>query len=333
MKKLLSRLTFLITGCFIFLLLTTSCAKPTATPEMDSFTLPVGFVPNVQFAPFYVGLEKGFFSEQRIDLQLDHSMETDTVALVGADKLPFGICSGEQVLLGLNQGLSLKYILNWYQRYPVGIVSLADANIKSVTDLKGKKVGIPVLSGASYIGLEALLLENQMKDQDLKLESIGYSQVEMLTSGKIDAAVIYVANEPVQLQLLGFTTDLIRVSDSISMIGNGLITNEKTLKENPDLVKRMATALVKSIEYTEENPDEAYEICKKYVDNLANADNQELQKQVMIESIALYKDVDNRKTGVSSETAWINMSDVMKRMGLIQESVDPHNAYTNEFVE
>jgi NitT/TauT family transport system substrate-binding protein len=300
---------------------------------MDSFTLPVGFVPNVQFAPFYVGLEKGFFSEQRIDLQLDHSMETDTVALVGADKLPFGICSGEQVLLGLNQGLSLKYILNWYQRYPVGIVSLADANIKSVTDLKGKKVGIPVLSGASYIGLEALLLENQMKDQDLKLESIGYSQVEMLTSGKIDAAVIYVANEPVQLQLLGFTTDLIRVSDSISMIGNGLITNEKTLKENPDLVKRMATALVKSIEYTEENPDEAYEICKKYVDNLANADNQELQKQVMIESIALYKDVDNRKTGVSSETAWINMSDVMKRMGLIQESVDPHNAYTNEFVE
>jgi NitT/TauT family transport system substrate-binding protein len=333
MKKLLSRLTFLIAGCFIFLLLTTSCAKPTATPEIDSFTLPVGFVPNVQFAPFYVGLEKGFFSEQRIDLQMDHSMETDTVALVGADKLPFGICSGEQVLLGLNQGLSLKYILNWYQRYPVGIVSLADANIKSVTDLKGKKVGIPVLSGASYIGLEALLLENQMKDQDLKLESIGYSQVEMLASGKIDAAVIYVANEPVQLQLLGYSTDLIRVSDSISMIGNGLITNEKTLKENPDLVKRMAAALVKSIEYTEANPDESYEICKKYVDNLANADNQELQKQVMIESIALYKDVDNRKTGVSSETAWINMSDVMKRMGLIRESVDPHNAYTNEFVE
>lgn len=333
MKKQLSRLTFLIVVSFIVLLLTTSCAKPAATPEMDSFTLPVGFVPNVQFAPFYVGLEKGFFSEQRIDLKLDHSMETDTVALVGADKLPFGICSGEQVLLGLNQGLSLKYILNWYQRYPVGIVSLADANIKSVTDLKGKKVGIPVLSGASYIGLEALLLENQMKDQDLKLESVGYSQVEMLTSGKIDAAVIYVANEPVQLQLLGFSTDLIRVSDSISMIGNGLITNEKTLKENPDLVKRMTAALVNSIKYTEANPDEAYEICKKYVDNLANADNQALQKQVMIESIVLYRDVDDRKTGVSSETAWINMSDVMKRMGLIQQSVDPHDAYTNEFVE
>lgn len=332
MKKIrpITLITLLI---FPALLLVSACTKKEPTPTVDSFTLPVGFVPNVQFAPFYVGLEKGFFSEQRIDLKLDHSMETDTVALVGAGKLPFGICSGEQVLLGINQGLSLKYILNWYQRYPVGIVSFKEAGIQKIADLKDKKVGIPVLSGASYIGLEALLQQNQMNDQDLKLESIGYAQVEMLASGKIDAAVIYVANEPTQLRLLGYDTNLISVSDTISMIGNGLITNEQTLKDNPDLVKRMAAAMLKSIQYTMDNPDEAYEICKKYVDNLEHADNQELQKQVLVESTKLYLDGTESKLGVSNAAAWETMSDVMKKMGLLESSVDPARAFTNEFVE
>ncbi|HRY20510.1 MAG TPA: ABC transporter substrate-binding protein, partial [Flexilinea sp.] len=132
----------------------------------EEFSLPVGFVPNVQFAPLYVALENGYFAGENLKITLDHSLETDTVALVGANKIPFGICSGEQVLLARNQGLPLTYIAEWYEQYPVGIVSLKEAGITSMQDLRGKKVGVPVLSGASYIGLEALLQESNMTDAD-----------------------------------------------------------------------------------------------------------------------------------------------------------------------
>lgn len=320
MKKIM---TFIVFVVFIL-----SCAICSAEP--DQVTLPCGYVPNVQFAPLYVGLEKGFFTEENIDLNLDHSMEIDVVALVGAGRLSFGICSGEQVLLGREQGLPLVYVTNWYQNYPVGILALKESGISSMEDLKGRTVGIPMLSGASYIGLEAMLGLAGLKDSDIKLESVGYTQAELLVSGKIDAAVVYTVNEPVQLKHLGYDTILFSAAEMTKMVGNGMITNEKMIAENPDLVSRMVRAFVKSIQWTAENPDEAFEICKKYVDGLADAEDPELQKQVLL-ATADYFDDGPLGYGFSDPEAWDNMAAVMKDMGMYSGS-ETSGCYTNEFI-
>lgn len=325
-------LIFILALLTIFLLFT-GCSNESPKKTVDSFSLPVGFVPNVQFAPLYVALEKGFFAEENIELTLDHSMETDTVALVGAGQIPFGICSGEQVLLGRNQGLPLVYVSGWYQRYPVGIVSLQNEGIKTMEDLRGKSVGTPVLSGASYIGLEALLQQAGMTDSDIRLETIGYAQVEMLVSNKVDAAVIYITNEPEQLKAEGYDVNVISVADSLSMVGNGLITNEKTISENPELVQRMVRAFIKGIKWTKDNPDEAYKICLKYVDNLENAKNQELQKEVLKQSIRLYESEENLPIGFSDDTSWQHMAEVMIKMGLLKPDFSVKPAFTNTFAE
>ena len=322
MKKIISSIV-------IVLLLTVAAI---CSAEPDQVTLPCGYVPNVQFAPLYVGLEKGFFAEENIDLSLDHSMETDVVALVGAGRLPFGICSGEQVLLGREQGLPLVYITNWYQNYPVGIVALKESGIGSMEDLKGKRVGIPMLSGASYIGLEAMLGLSGMKDSDLKLESVGYAQAELLVTGRIDAAVVYTVNEPVQLKALGYDTVLFSAADMTKMVGNGMITNETMIRENPDLVGRMVRAFVKSIRWTFENPEEAYEICKLYVDGLADAEDPELQMQVLL-ATADYFDDGPLGFGFSDPEAWENMVAVLQNMGMISGSTDVSKVYTNDFVQ
>ena len=298
--------------------------------ETDQVTLPCGYVPNVQFAPLYVGLEKGFFADENIDLKLDHSMEIDIVALVGAGRIPFGICSGEQVLLGREQGLPLVYITNWYQNYPVGILALKESGIETMEDLKGRTVGIPMLSGASYIGLEAMLSLAGMKDNDIKLESVGYTQAELLVTGKIDAAVVYTINEPVQLKALGYDTVLFAAADMTKMVGNGMVTNEKMIAENPELVSRMVRAFVKSIRWTFENPEEAYEICKKYVDGLADAENPELQMQVL-KATTDYFDDGPLGFGFSDPEAWDNMAAVMKEMGMYSGSVTDA-VYTNQFI-
>jgi NitT/TauT family transport system substrate-binding protein len=290
--------------------------------------LPVGYIPNIQFAPLYVAIEKGYFREAGIEIEFDYSFETDAVALVGADELQFAVVSGEQVLLARAQGLPIVYVAAWYQQYPVAVVSKVEEDIQEPVDLKGKKIGLPGLYGANYIGLEALLFSAGLSDADVTLDSIGFNQVEALATGQEQAVSVYTTNEPVQLRAQGYELNEIRVADHVQLASNGLITNEKTMAENPELLRRMVKALLQGIEDTIANPDEAYELSKKHIPNLADTD-EAVQKEVLARSIDLWQ---AERLGFSDEQSWQNMQDTLLKMGLLENSLELEKAFTNEFV-
>ncbi|MGV8026174.1 MAG: ABC transporter substrate-binding protein [Anaerolineaceae bacterium] len=313
----------------LFMVACNSTAKTEG--NLTAIPLPAGYIPNVQFAPLYVAIEKGFYRDAGLDVTVDYNLETDNVALLGVGDLDFAIASGEQVLLGQGQDLPVVYVLAWYQDYPVGVVSLKDAGITEPADLTGKKIGIPGLYGASYVGFRALLQANGMKESDLTLDSIGYTTVEALVNGQDDAVVIYVSNEPVQLETQGYKINTLRVSDYTNLIGNGLITNQKVMEEKPELVRAMVSATLQGIRYTQEHPAEAFEICKKYVDNLANLtpEEQEVQRQVLDASIALYH---VEKNGASDLQTWQNMQSILLDMGLLSQELDLNQVFSNAYL-
>jgi NitT/TauT family transport system substrate-binding protein len=312
----------------IIILLATGCAPAAAQPgALTQVRLPVGYIPNVQFAPLYVAMHQGYYRDAGLEVTLDYSYEVDAVALVGANQLQFAIASGEQVLLAREQGLPVVYVLAWYEEYPVGIASLAESGIESLADLKGRKVGIPMLSGASYIGLRALLQAGDLREQDISLDTIGYSQVEMLVTGKEDAIVVYVANEPVQLAAQGYTVHLIPVSDHVHLVGNGLITNEQTMREHPELVRAMVAATLQGLRTAQADPQQAFEISTKYVENLEQV--AEVQKQVLAESIKLWS---QGGSGMSDREGWENMQALLLEMGLLSKPLELEQAFSNEFL-
>jgi len=325
MKKTILMLILLIS------ILAACSPQKEAVPTLTPITLPAGYIPNVQFAPLYAAIEKGFYAAHGLDVTIDYNMETDNVALLGVGELDFAIASGEQVLLGQGQDLPVVYVLAWYQDYPVGVVSLAEKNIEQPSDLIGKKIGIPGLYGASYIGFRALLQANGLQESDVMLDSIGYTTVEALVNDQEDAAVIYVSNEPIQLEAQGYSINTLRVSDYTDLVGNGLITNQKMIEENPDLVSAMVAATLQGIRFTQQNPDEAFEICKKYVDNLADLseEEQQVQRRVLDASIALYHIEQN---GATELQTWQNMQSILLDMGLLTEELDLNRVYNNDYL-
>jgi NitT/TauT family transport system substrate-binding protein len=330
----MKKIFILIIAFFIIL---TGCLPPSGgTPQTEStpagltqIRLPLGYIPNIQFAPLYVAMEKGYYREAGLEVVPDYSFETDGVALVGAGELPFAVVSGEQVLLARAQELPVVYVMAWYRDYPVAVVSKKEQGITTPADLKGKRIGLPGLYGANYIGLRALLDSAGLAEADVTLDSIGFNQVEALAADQDQAVVGYIANEPVQLTTQGYDVDVIPVADYVQLASNGLITNEKTISENPALVRAFVRATLRGITDTIANPDEAYEISKKYVETLASAD-ETLQKKILAASIALWQ---ANPPGQSDPQAWENMQSVLMNMGSYSEPLDLSQAFSNDFIK
>ena len=321
----------------VLLLMLAACLPPsggspqaTATPAaLTRVRLPLGYIPNIQFAPIYLAMEKGYYRDAGLEIVPDYSFETDGVALVGAGELPFAVVSGEQVLLARAQELPVVYVMAWYRDYPVAVVSKKEQGITAPADLKGKKIGLPGLYGANYIGLRALLDSVGLAEKDVTLDSIGFNQVEALAADQEQAVVVYIANEPVQLAKAGYDINVIPVADHVQLASNGVITNEKTIAENPALVRAFVQATLRGISDTIANPDEAYEISKKYVEGLASAD-EALQKKILSASIALWQ---ADPPGISDPQAWENMQSVLMNMGSYSAPLDLSQAFSNNFIK
>jgi len=306
------------------------CGGPAApTPEPTQVRLPMGFVANVQFAPWYVAVERGYFADEGFELEFDYGdWDTKGVQLVAAGWTPFAIASGDQVLQARSQGMPIVTVVNWFRRFPVAVVALEESGIREPADLVGRKVGIPETFGAaSYIGWRALTAATGLAEEDVQLEVIGYAALENLTVGRVEASVIYANNEPVQLAQRGYEYTLIPVADYAPLVSNGLITNEEMLQESPEMVRAFARAFLRGLADTLEDPDAAFEICKTYVEGLD--ENEAAQRAVLEATLDYWR---GEPLGWSDPAAWQRTAEVMLEAGVLSEAVEAQEAFTNEFL-
>jgi NitT/TauT family transport system substrate-binding protein len=161
-----------------------------------------------------------------------------------------------------------------------------------------------------------------------KLEVIGFTQTEALRSGQVDAAVVYANNEPIVLEAEGVPVYVLRVADYVTLASNGVITNETTVNQDPDLVRRMIRATLRGLRDALDHPDAAFDISRGYVEGLSGA-NEGVQRKVLQESLRFWQ---TDQLGYSRPEAWQNMQQVLLDSGLLRAPEDLDLAYTNEFI-
>jgi len=326
------RKCLLLLGLMLALLLGACNSEPTETPaETIHIRLPMGYIPDPQYAPLYVANSKGYFAAEGLEVEFDYSYETDGIVLLGAEEIYFSLGSGEQVIMARAKGLPIVYVMQWFQQFPVAVMAKAESGIVTPADLTGRQVGIPGLFGASYVGVEGLLNAVGMNDSDLELVEIGFTQAEALAQDQVEAVIVYVNNEPVRLQLMGEDINVIPVAQYTDLVANGLLTNEKTIEERPELVEAMARAMLKGLKDTLDDPDAAFEICKEYVEGLtATPETETAQRAVLEASLTLWE---APKLGMSNAEAWDITQQILLTIDFIQEPIDLSQAWTNRFVE
>jgi NitT/TauT family transport system substrate-binding protein len=218
--------------------------------------------PSVQILPMMVAQERGFFKREGLDLELIfvRGASTAVQALI-ANQIHFIFSIGPQ-MPAVWEGHDIILLAQQVGRPTFSLVVTPD--IHKIADLKGKKIGV-TFGGSTAAGTKALLELNKL-NPDKDVEYIGLPgnepKIAAMKQGIISAALL--APPADYLAMKSGLKRLVSLADIFKDTAfTGLAAHSKTIKENPQMVKRMVRAIVRAVLHTRDNPEDALQVLIK----------------------------------------------------------------------
>lgn len=324
------RFTFVLPFLLVLSSLLAACGgsqatgTPSSTPTgVSNLSIGLGYIPDIQFAPFYVAQSKGYYREAGLNVTFHHGIVNDLIGSMVLGKDTFVFASGDEVLVARSKNLKVIDVSTIFQKYPVSLIVPANSPIKTLADLKGHTIGEPGPYGATHIGLLALLYQAHLTPNDVRIQAIGFTQVAALLGHRVDAVMGYSNNEPLQLRKQGFAVRTFDVSDYQPLVSNGIITTEDTYRNRPQLVQNFVKATLKGLQYVIANPADAVQISTSYVPGMDTAK----AMTVLQATIPIWQG--KGRLGYNDSTAWQSMEQFLVAQNIIPSGGNYATAYTN----
>lgn len=306
-----------------------TAAQAPSGHKLTSVTVAMGYIPNVQFAPFYVAQAKGYYRKAGLDVHLQYGIEPDLLRLASVGKVDFVDSGGDEVLAAGAQRLHVTYVMTQYSRFPSSVFGLKSSGMSGPTSLKGKTVGVPGLYGASYVGLLALLQKASIPRSSVTIRSVGFTQVDSVAHHKVDAAVGYAMNEPIQLRGEGYKVDEIDIYHWANIAGAGIAAGNQLISRRPSVVAAFVRATQKGMRDTLANPSEAYRISAKAVNIRTGG---AAQRAVLMRSLDFWRPQSGHPLGWSSPSVWRETARLLYQFKQIPHTVNASSFHTNRFI-
>lgn len=306
----------------LLLVVLTACG---AAQPPGKITLGLGYLDDVQFAPFYVALDRGFYKDAGLDVTLAPGFASNQLPQVLSGQLQFGLADGQEVLTHRIQQQPLKMVWLLYQQFPVAVFSKAGENITKPQDLKGKLIGVPERAGATYTGLLGLLRANGLQETDVNLRDIGFTQYQAVRAGTVQAAVGYANNEPVKLIADGEQINVLPVAQAIPLVSNGVVVTEAFAKNNQAAITSFLKATTRGLEWTLANPDAAFQIALNHLPEVkSNVQQTQLQRKVLDATLPYWHSpaTDQNGLGYQDPQAWQATYTFLRNSGLLTKDTD-----------
>jgi putative hydroxymethylpyrimidine transport system substrate-binding protein len=160
-----------------------------AEDKPEKLTVLLDWFVNPDHAPLAVAAEKGFFAAQNLEVEIIAPADpNDPPKLVSAGKADIAISYQPQLHIQINQGLPLKRIGTLIATPLNCIVVLDNSPIRSIADLKGRKIGYSV-GGFEDVLLKVLLEKHGLSLDQVTLINVNFSLSPALVSGQVDAVI------------------------------------------------------------------------------------------------------------------------------------------------
>jgi NitT/TauT family transport system substrate-binding protein len=235
-----------------------AAASPAAAA--DKVVLMLNWYLYGEHAPFFIGKEKGIYSAEGIDLEIQEGRGSAVTAqAVAAKTVQFGYIDVPTMIKAAVKGAPLVSTGVLLQVNPMSAMGFADKNIKTPQDMKGKTLATTPGDSMSQVW-PLFMRKTGLQASDLKIVSgDGQTKLNAVINGQADLLLGYVMDQSMKIKdATGKTVYPIRFADyGINMVSSGIVANTDFVKENADLVRRFMSASTKAIEAAEKAPAEA----------------------------------------------------------------------------
>ena len=281
----------------------------------------LGFIPSVQFAPFYLAEQEGWYEEAGLDVEFQFQIDPDLITLVGQGSVDIGSADGTSVIPAVSQGIPVRYIATIYGKFPSIVFAKASSGIEEAADLEGVRLGIPGRYGSSWIMLQALLGSADLTPDDLEIvEYPDFGQGAAVAQGQVDAATGFANNEPVQLELSGEEVVVLRVDDTIALPGPGLVAGAATLESKPDAIRAFVEVTLRAMEEIAADPEAGLEASIAAVPELG--EQREAQLAILEATIDAWESPSGAPFGDINRDGWLASVAFMSELGLVPNQVE-----------
>jgi NitT/TauT family transport system substrate-binding protein len=284
----------------------------------------LGFRPDVQFAPFYLAQQEGYFADAGLDVTIEHS--DDVLRLVADGQAEFGVADATDLMIARTAGIPATYVSALYGRFPVALIGAPENVPADASGLAGLRIGTPGRFGSSWHALLALLDAGGLTADDVRIrEYSAFNQMEGLLNGDVDLITGFRVNEPLQLEAQDFEAGMLTVDEVAPLPGPGIVVGDELLADDRELVTAFSDAVRRAQELIAEDVDAGVDAAVAEVP--AIGEDRETARRVLSATVELWVDENGAVSTEIDPEVWESGYRILRELGLIDGSVPLDQMY------
>ena len=285
-----------------------------------------------EYAPLYVALDKGYYANEGLDVELAEGSGSETVVkLIGAGTEYIAYGSATVVGEAVNQGMPVEVIAIYQPEVPMALATFPDLALRTPKDLEGKKLGISTgeafgnmlepfakLNGIDLSKVTAVRMENSARNLQFLVR-------------KLDVTTIFINNElPLFEKRAGVKFNVLKVADfGLKLLGSSFIVNANFAKNNPELLRKLLRATAKGYVDAKMDLRAATVIMDRYMNIKIDRDVLEQQIKATLDATPM---PEGRPIGWQSDAEWMANLQLLKDTNAIRVIKDLRTYYTNDYL-
>ena len=281
-------------------------------------------------AGFAAAVVEGYYKDAGLDVTIIQGNGSgNTAQLVANGRAQLAYADAVAVSQLIAKGAPMKIVATVYQSNPNAVMSLKKTGIKSVADLRGKKVGVP--SGSSQTTMLPLLLKsNNLKESDINMIDMPVaSMVPALLQGQVDAVLGSIDAYQIQAEAQGAQLDVYRFADhGVPTVSTSIFASNQYLKDNPEVVRKFVAASLKGWGFALDNPDKTIKDVKVVFPEV----NEKLAAAELKAITPLFCSGGAKYLGKAEDALWTKSQELLSEVKLLPAGQDPKTYYTNDFL-